>query len=335
MAHDNLPRDTQNGSTREGARGSVMSYEAPSTPSNSGDSISEASTHEDDHPYNHDYHEKTLTPHLSRASSTSAIGGIMPTQLQRARTNKSTATNATTDMAFEVDFEENDKDNPLVWPLWFKGVMIAVMSYSTTTVVLYSTSYTSAIPGLIEEFGISDNTGILGVTTYLLGMACGSIVLAPLSEMYGRRPVYIIALGLFVIFVLPCALAENIATILVVRFIGAFCAAAMISNAPGTINDISDEEVCDVPYPKRHYIANKPVASCSCILHLVNRANEWSGDWPRCGGLRLPVSWMEVDELGSDDRERCCLGWSLSPSRDVRTSATTQTRGETTEGHCR
>jgi MFS family permease len=130
----------------------------------------------------------------------------------------------------------------MAWTLWYKGFIIAVMSYATTAVVLYSTSYTSAIPGLVDEWGISRNTGILGVTTYLLGMACGSVVLAPLSEMYGRRPVYIIALGLFVVFVLPCALAKNIATILVFRFIGAFCAAAMISNAPGTVNDISDEE---------------------------------------------------------------------------------------------
>jgi hypothetical protein len=231
-------------------RNSVMSYEEPlshSPTASSRDSISSASSHNYSHDHerhNRDFPEKTLTPHLSRASSTSAVGGVNPTYLTRTRTNKSTATTATTDPAFEVDFgdDENEKGNPMTWPLWYKGVIIAVMSYATTAVVLYSTSYTSAIPGLVDEWGISQNTGILGVTTYLLGMACGSVVLAPLSEMYGRRPVYIIALGLFVVFVLPCALAKNIATILVFRFIGAFCAAAMISNAPGTVNDISDEE---------------------------------------------------------------------------------------------
>ena len=165
----------------------------------------------------------------------------MPT-LERTRTNKSTATNMTTDPGFEIDFEEDEKGNPQTWPLWYKGIVIAVMSYGTTCVVLYSTSYTSAIPGMIEEFGITDNEGILGVTTYLLGMATGSVILAPLSEMYGRRPIYIIALGMFIVLVLPCALAQNIAAILASRFFGAFAAAAMISNAPGTVNDICDEE---------------------------------------------------------------------------------------------
>lgn len=116
------------------------------------------------------------------------------------------------------------------------------MSYGTTCVVLYSTSYTSAIPGLIDAFGISNNTGILGVTTYLIGIAVGAVILAPLSEMYGRRPIYIISMALFVVTVLPCALAQNIEAILISRFFGAFCASAMISNAPGTVNDIINEE---------------------------------------------------------------------------------------------
>jgi hypothetical protein len=226
-------------------RHSVMSYEDPMSPTSSSgeaDSISDASNHSYNDRYSHDYHGNELRPHISRASSTSAVGGVVPTPLARSRTNKSTATNATTDPAFEVDFEDNDPGNPQCWPLWYKAIIIAIMSYATTCVVLYSTSYTSAIPGLQSEWGISDSIGILGVTTYLLGMACGSVVLAPLSEMYGRRPIYISALGMFVVFVIPCAVAKNIETILVIRFFGAFCAAAMISNAPGTVNDIADEE---------------------------------------------------------------------------------------------
>ena len=133
-------------------------------------------------------------------------------------------------------------EGALTLDIRYKGIVLGVMSYSTTCVVLFSTSYTSAIPGMKDAFGISDSEGILGLTTYLIGMAVGSVVLAPLSEMYGRRPIYAVAVGLFILFVLPCALATNIETILVTRFFGAFCAAAMISNAPGSVNDIVAEE---------------------------------------------------------------------------------------------
>ncbi|WPG98977.1 Hypothetical protein R9X50_00177900 [Acrodontium crateriforme] len=220
-------------------RASKMTIELPSSPvSSSSDSISELSHHH----FNHDFPEKTLTPHISRASSTNAVGGILPTSSSLYKTPTSRSTATLTDPVFEVDFQPDDAGNPRNWPLWYKSIILAVMSYATTCVVLYSTSYTSAIPGMINEFGISESVGVLGVTTYLLGMAAGAVILAPLSEMYGRRPIYIVALGLFVVSVLPCALAHNIEAILIPRFFGAFCAAAMISNAPGTVNDIVDEE---------------------------------------------------------------------------------------------
>lgn len=70
-----------------------------------------------------------------------------------------------------------------------------------------------------EEFNIdSDTTITLGMTTYMLGLASGPLILAPMSELYGRRPVYLISLFLFFIFVLPACISTNYATILIVRF---------------------------------------------------------------------------------------------------------------------
>lgn len=226
-------------------RGSVMSYEkGPLSPvSSSGDSTSEVSHHER---YNRDHPEPALSAQSTHTSFAGAVGGIVQSPLTRTRTGKSersVATTATsTDPAFEVDFREGDPSDPQNWPIWKKSLVMLIMSYATTCVVLYSTSYTSAIPGMQAEWGIDENTGVLGMTTYLIGIACGALVLAPLSEMYGRRPVYMISLALFTLFVLPCALAQNITTILVMRFFGAFCASALISNCPGSVNDIVDEE---------------------------------------------------------------------------------------------
>lgn len=96
---------------------------------------------------------------------------------------------------------------------------------------------------MIRDFHISSETvAVLGVTTYLMGLAIGSVILAPLSEMYGRRPIYLIAMVFFAIFIIPCALSHNLETILICRFFGAFAGSAMIGNAPGTVNDIVSEE---------------------------------------------------------------------------------------------
>jgi hypothetical protein len=100
------------------------------------------------------------------------------------RTGVSVATNGTTDPSFEVDFAEDDPSNPRNWPFWYRGCIIFFISFSTLTVVMYSTSYTSAIPGIKSDFGISSDTvPVLGITTYMIGLSLGSVVLAPLSEM--------------------------------------------------------------------------------------------------------------------------------------------------------
>jgi multidrug resistance protein len=151
-------------------------------------------------------------------------------------------TNATHDPRFEVDFEENG-ENPQDWPMAKKALVIFFMSFSTLVVVMYSTSYTSGIPGMMRTFGIESKTlVILGITTYLCGLALGSLLLAPLSEMYGRRPVYLIAVATFTILIIPCGLSNNLPQILVMRFFGAVAGAAMISNAPGTVSDIVDDD---------------------------------------------------------------------------------------------
>ncbi|KAF2005982.1 MFS general substrate transporter [Amniculicola lignicola CBS 123094] len=96
---------------------------------------------------------------------------------------------------------------------------------------------------MMETFGIHSKTlVVLGITTYLAGLALGSLLLAPLSEMYGRRPVYLIAVFMFIVLIIPCALAQNLGTILAVRFLGAIAGSAMISNAPGSVSDIVSDE---------------------------------------------------------------------------------------------
>ena len=43
----------------------------------------------------------------------------------------SVRTNATSDPRFEVDFEEDDPENPRNWPVWYKGMVIFAMSWTT------------------------------------------------------------------------------------------------------------------------------------------------------------------------------------------------------------
>ncbi|CAK7266296.1 hypothetical protein SEPCBS119000_001953 [Sporothrix epigloea] len=144
---------------------------------------------------------------------------------------------------YEVAFSDDDPRNPRNWPLWYRLWIVFSISYSMWVTVVYSTSYTAAIPGVMRAFNVSNSAvATLGVTTYLCGMAVGAMVVAPMSELFGRRPVYLVCTVCFTLTVIPSAVATSMAEILIVRFFSAFFGAALVSNGSATMVDISTEE---------------------------------------------------------------------------------------------
>lgn len=203
---------------------------------------------------------QTHSRQRSRASSTSSVdtdpleplelalsGQIPQDVLQHVRSTATAATGTSTwsrPPEYEVTFDSpTDAQDPRQWPFWYRMWTIFCVSYSTWVVVLYSTSYTATISGLKAAFAEQSSTVVtLGVTTFLMGLAAGSLVFAPMSELFGRRHVYLICLTISALLIIPCALGTSLAQIIVVRFFGALFGAVMISNGAGTIADISTED---------------------------------------------------------------------------------------------
>lgn len=73
------------------------------------------------------------------------------------------------------------------------------------------------------------------------------MVFAPLSELFGRKPVYVVTLGFAVIFVIPCAVAGNIGTLLACRFIDGVSFSAPMTLVGGTLADLWQPEERGVP----------------------------------------------------------------------------------------
>lgn len=84
---------------------------------------------------------------------------------------------------------------------------------------------------------------VLPATTFLIGFVLGPLVFAPLSEQYGRRPILISTLCLYIIFTMACALAPNWAAFLVFRFLSGTFASPPMSVTGGSIADVFNEKV--------------------------------------------------------------------------------------------
>lgn len=102
----------------------------------------------------------------------------------------------------------------------------------------------SGYSGIEETFHVSAEVATLALCMYVLGFAIGPLVLAPLSEYFGRNPAYIWSWLLLVIFQIPVALAPNIGTVIVCRLIQGFFGSAPLTNTGGTVSDLWARNEC-------------------------------------------------------------------------------------------
>lgn len=59
--------------------------------------------------------------------------------------------------------------------------------------------YSPALPAMVKFFHCSIPTGQMGLTMGMIGLALGQIILGPVSDKYGRRPVLTASLSLFIV----------------------------------------------------------------------------------------------------------------------------------------
>ena len=102
-------------------------------------------------------------------------------------------------------------------------------------------TYLPALPTITRQFGTSSAAVQLSLSVYFIGIALGQAVYGPLSDRHGRRPPLFVGLALFVSGSLGCALAPNIATLVVFRFVQALggCAPLVIPRA--VVRDLFNE----------------------------------------------------------------------------------------------
>ena len=80
------------------------------------------------------------------------------------------------------------------------------------------------------------------VSVYILGFAAGPLIIAPLSELYGRVPVYHVCNIGFTIFAVACALAPNMHSLIVFRFLNGIFGSCPATIGGGSITDMIPQE---------------------------------------------------------------------------------------------
>ncbi|KAI0841290.1 major facilitator superfamily protein [Hypoxylon sp. FL0890] len=126
------------------------------------------------------------------------------------------------------------------------GMSTARKLFISTTVILlnFNVTLSSSLPSgagatLNTHFGVtSELQKPLPVAVFLVGLIFGPIIFAPLSEYWGRRPVFLLSFSIYTAFTLGCALAPNWPVFLFFRFMLGCGAAAPQTVSGGLFCDI-------------------------------------------------------------------------------------------------
>ncbi|KID99810.1 Major facilitator superfamily domain, general substrate transporter, partial [Metarhizium majus ARSEF 297] len=111
------------------------------------------------------------------------------------------------------------------FPSWKKWYILTVIFWVQVSMNFNTSLYSNAIPGISEEFGVSDQAARCGAMIFLVLYAFGCELWAPWSEEFGRWPVLQLSLFLVNVWQLPVALAPNFASVMVGRALGGLSSA--------------------------------------------------------------------------------------------------------------
>ncbi|WP_299190674.1 multidrug effflux MFS transporter [uncultured Litoreibacter sp.] len=122
-------------------------------------------------------------------------------------------------MPFDTSVKFLDRTTP---PHIFTLVLLAGVSAMNMSIFLPS------LPAMTREFGTSYGVMQLSVSLYLACTALTQLFVGPISDKFGRRPVILAAIAIFVLATIGCMTATSIEVFLIFRMVQATVAVAMV-----------------------------------------------------------------------------------------------------------
>ena len=121
-------------------------------------------------------------------------------------------------------------------------------SIYTFAVYMGSAIYAPSAEGVMKQFNVGTQAASLPLSMYVLAYGIGPMLWSPLSEIpaIGRNPPYLITFAIFVILLVPTALVDNFAGLVVLRFLQGFFGSPCLATGGATLGDLYN--IVSLPY---------------------------------------------------------------------------------------
>lgn len=134
--------------------------------------------------------------------------------------------------------------DPLNWPRWRKYAVLLTMSFYALAGTFAQANIASALPIIMFQLPRAANTPPPGygelshlIAYNVLMIGLGNIIWVPCSNIFGRRPVLIMALAVTVGATIWCGKADSFDSLLAARIVQGFGIAPADSVAPHVIGE--------------------------------------------------------------------------------------------------
>lgn len=122
------------------------------------------------------------------------------------------------------------------------GALILVLALLTAMGPLSTDMYLPSLPAIGAAFATDAGQVQLTLSVFLVGFALGQIVYGPVADQYGRKPVLLGGLILFVAASFGCMIATSVEWLIAARFIQAVGACAAVVLARAIVRDLHSSE---------------------------------------------------------------------------------------------
>ncbi|KAF2095779.1 MFS general substrate transporter [Rhizodiscina lignyota] len=116
---------------------------------------------------------------------------------------------------------EDHPHKPHSFGAFKKARMVLTVGFVGLVITMASSIDSAVLPQAAQEFGVSDVVESLATANYLIGFGLGTLLAGPLSETYGRNPVYL-------------GLAPNIGAQITFRFLAGLSGSPILTLSGGT-----------------------------------------------------------------------------------------------------
>jgi DHA1 family bicyclomycin/chloramphenicol resistance-like MFS transporter len=167
-------------------------------------------------------------------------------------------------------------------------------------------TYLPSFPTIVKDYDTTASLVQVSLTTCLLGLGLGQLVIGPMSDVQGRRKPLRIFLFLYLIASIICAFAPNIYTFIGARFIQGFAAAGGLVISRAIVRDLYSGRELTKFFSLLMLVGNLGPIVAPIAGAIILAFTDWSGVFLvlSCIGivLVLMVSWKLEETLPEEKR---------------------------------